>query len=368
MNKLIIVVLLFGLPSFVTFAFDINPFKKYDGSRQLELKGESGAGIVASIIINPVHEELTVKTVFLLKEKKLPGYQFVNDEMMKRVIDGVRWNDDPLHLLPDYPKEWLVNFEHASDIATRINPNFDLFYRSHHSDLQFLHAMADSDTEPAIATQTGVLSWIEFSYKVSTGVIPINTRFSNLKKYLSSKAAINFKHHFNQNGRRKNWTPAYLFALKCYREVSPPDSFGKLDCSATPWLSKKEDIQNIALGSMLHVIQDSFSDSHVTRNPQYDGKYSLIHGRSIIETFNAYKKQSINLHRGADGYPKDFEELPSTKGYNLEEVSARLISTVLTDRHHLNNKNQCPVVIRDLKNGIFKLLDKNAVAGSGKYR
>ncbi|MEQ1557743.1 MAG: hypothetical protein ABL933_02225 [Methyloglobulus sp.] len=366
--KKLIIVLVFGLPSFVTFAFDINPFKKYDGSRQLEPNSEYGAGIVASIIINPVHEELTVKTIFLVKEKKLPGYKFITKSMIDKVIRGVRWNDDPLHLLPEHPYEWLVNFEHASDIATRINPNFDLLYRSHHSDLQFLHAMADSDSETALTTQEAVLSWIEFSYKVSTGVIPINTRFSNLERYVTPNAALNFKKHFNQNGRRKNWTPAYLFGLKCNREVSPPDSYGKLDCSETPWLPKKEDIQNIALGSMLHVIQDSFSDSHVTRNPQYDGKYSLIHGRSGIETFNAYKKQSINLHRGADDYPNDFDKPPTNEGFNLEEVSSRLISTVLTDRHLLNKRNQCPVVIRDLTKGIFKLLDSNAVAGSGKYK
>ncbi len=159
--------------------------------------------------------------------------------MIYKVIYGVRWNDDPLHLLPNHPYEWLMNFEHASDIAKRITPNFDLFYRSHHSDLQFLHAMADSETESALTTKNAVLAWMEFAYKVTTGVIPINTRFSKLGRYLTSGTAAIFKKHFNHNGRRKNWAPAYLFAFKCNWEVSLSDYFGKLDCSVTPWLSKK---------------------------------------------------------------------------------------------------------------------------------
>ncbi len=66
--------LFFGFFSTAILAFDINPFKKYDGSHQLQLNSEHSGCNVASVIINPVHEELTVKTFFLVKEKKLPGY------------------------------------------------------------------------------------------------------------------------------------------------------------------------------------------------------------------------------------------------------------------------------------------------------
>lgn len=357
------------IPSGTVLAFDINPFKEYQGGTELVQTFEQPAAeIVVSSIINPVHEELTIKSLFLVRDRHMPGFDLIDDDLIKKVIRGVRWNDDPLNFLPDNPRQWLLNFEHASKIADRINENFDLFYRSHHADLQFLHAMASNEEESAQFTRDAIMSWIEFTYKVSSGYIPIHTPFRQLQKFLTPKSNALFKKYFTQQGRRLNWTPAYLFSLKCNREVTLPSTFYELDCSQTNWLVDKKDIQNIALGSLLHVIQDSFSDSHVTRNPDYDGNYSLIHGRSAIQTFNTYKKQSIRLHRGADSYPHDMDKPPMQNGFNLEEVSAEIISYVLSDRVWPKHKNRHAMVSTKLKEGIFHLLDPNAVAGSGKYK
>lgn len=360
--------LFFLVLSSPSFGFDINPYKKYDGSRELVAGSEKLNALLTSIIIHPVHEELTVKTLYYLRDAKLPGLQLIEEKLIESAIRGVRWNDDPLHLLPDYPKDWLLNFEHASDLAPRLTNNFDLFYRSHHHDLQFLHAMAASDNEPARETQTKVLAWVEFTYKVATGYLPIHTHFRNLSGFLTPQSSRIFRKYFTQNGRRLNWTPAYLFALKCRRPVSPPDQYAGLDCSQTDWHPEKNHIQNVALGSLLHLLQDSFSDSHVTRRPQYDGQYSLIHGRSAIDTFNAYAKQSINLHRGADAYPKDFDTSFSQEGYNLEKISAEVVSNLLVDRNRSRRHNRWHLVITGLKNGLFKLNYKQAIAGSGKYK
>ncbi|SFD97169.1 hypothetical protein SAMN05428977_10048 [Nitrosomonas sp. Nm166] len=356
-------------PTSIVLAFDINPFKEYNGGAELVHTFEQPAAeILVSSIINPVHEELTIKTLFFVRDTRMPGYELIDDNLIRKVIRGVRWNDDPLNFLPDNPRQWLLNFEHASKITDRINENFDLFYRSHHADLQFLHAMASSEDESAQFTRAAIMSWIEFTYKVASGYIPVHTPFKQLHNYLSPKTSLVFKNFFTQNGRRLNWTPAYLFSLKCTREVVLPSTFEALDCSQTTWLPNKQDIQNIALGSLLHVIQDSFSDSHVTRNPDYDGNYSLIHGRSAIQTFNTYKKQSIRLHRGADSYPQDMDQPPMQSGFNLEEVSAEVISYVLSDRTRPRNKNRQALVNSKLRKGIFHLLDPNATAGSGKYK
>ena len=124
-------------------AFDINPFKEYNGGTELVQTFEQPAlEMMVSSIINPVHEELTVKTLFLVRDSRMPGAGSIDDALIKKVIRGVRWNDDPLHFLPENPRQWLMNFERASQMTDRINENFDLFYRSHHADLQFQHAMA----------------------------------------------------------------------------------------------------------------------------------------------------------------------------------------------------------------------------------
>lgn len=358
------------LGSIEAYAFDINPFKKYDGSHELVLDDDNtkkAAGIVASLIIHPIHEELTVRSFKLVQERQMPGYQRVNDFVIEKTIRGVRWNDDPLTLLPDHPSVWFDNFKNASENSDRITDHYDLFYRSHHHDLQFLHAMASSDEEKARDTQKAVMMWSEFSYKVATGFIPVHTRFSKMYQFLSPEATHTFKKYFTNDGLRKNWTPAYLFSLKCVRQKVGQNLFTPLDCSETDWMAAKENVQNIALGSLLHVIQDSFSDSHVSRNPEYEGEYSLIHGRSAINTFNAYTKQSFNLHRGADGYPKDYEGPMSERDLNLEEVCAQIISNVLSDRGKSRKKMLWSKTAGYLKNGVFRIINPNALAGAGKY-
>ncbi|WP_295624827.1 hypothetical protein [uncultured Nitrosomonas sp.] len=366
----IVLILMFLLGGMPVYAFDINPFKKYDGSHELILNDENtekAAGSVASLIIHPVHEELTVRSFNLVKERQMPAFERINDELVEKVIRGVRWNDDPLNLLPDHPMVWFDNFKNASENSDRITDRYDLFYRSHHYDLQFLHAMASSDEEKAGDTQKAVMMWSEFSYKVANGFIPIHTRFSKMHQFLSAEATRTFNKYFINDRLRRNWTPAYLFSLKCIRQKVGENLFTPLDCSETDWRPAKENVQNIALGTLLHVIQDSFSDSHVSRNPEYNGEYSLIHGRSAINTFNAYTKQSFNLHRGADGYPKDYEEAMSEHDLNLEEVCAQIISNVLSDRNQLRKKMQWHKTENFLKNGVFHITNPNALAGAGKY-
>ena len=66
-NRLIFISLLFFLPA-IDFAFDINPFKEYNGGTELvQTFEQTAAGIVVSSIINPVHEELTIKTLFFVR-------------------------------------------------------------------------------------------------------------------------------------------------------------------------------------------------------------------------------------------------------------------------------------------------------------
>ncbi|GKS69522.1 hypothetical protein W03_15260 [Nitrosomonas sp. PY1] len=368
--RIIILTLISLLGGSQAYAFDINPFKKYDGSHELVLNDENtqkAAGVVASIIIHPVHEELTVRSFNLVKERRMPGFERINDELIETVIRGVRWNDDPLNLLPDHPIAWFDNFKNASENSDRITSHYDLFYRSHHHDLQFLHAMASSDQEKAGDTLKAVMMWSEFSYKVASGFIPIHTHLDKMHQFLSPEAARSFKKHFTHDGLRKKWTPAYLFSLKCIREKVGSNLFTPLDCSETDWRPMKKNVQNIALGSLLHVIQDSFSDSHVSRNPEYEGEYSLIHGRSKINNFNAYTKQSFNLHRGADGYPRDFEAAMSEQDLNLEEACAQVISNVLLDRNKSKKGTHWRKTANYLENGVFRIINPNALAGAGKY-
>ena len=125
-NRLIFLCLLMSSTSIV-LAFDINPFKEYNGGIELVPTFEQPAAeLLVSSIINPVHEEMTIKTLFFVRDTRMPGYELINDDLIKKVIRGVRWNDDPLNFLPENPHQWLLNFDHATRITDRINKSFDL--------------------------------------------------------------------------------------------------------------------------------------------------------------------------------------------------------------------------------------------------
>lgn len=87
-------------------------------------------------------------------------------------------------------------------------------------------------------------------------------------------------------------------------------------------------------------------------------------GALPVQTFNAYAKQSINLHRGADAYPEDLDKPPSLNGFNLEQVSAEVVSKLLVDRNSPRQQNRWRKVLTHLKKGVLAVNNKNAVAGA----
>lgn len=83
-------------------------------------------------------------------------------------------------------------------------------------------------------------------------------------------------------------------------------------------------IPDVALGSMLHVVQDSFSDAHAER--AYDVSAPCPQGR-IVE-FHSYSHQDPGRHGGADTRSAWRTNADFTASANPVEVSARLMAFV----------------------------------------
>lgn len=189
----------------------------------------------------PVHEVITRDafqidgTVLRGKSEKYP------------LLLGVQWNDDPENLLRG-------NYADITRFVSRLKgmgSKSSLTHRSHYGDLSFLHAMrpvsngkVSSDEE----THNQLMLWIENSYKVAIGEIPINT----------TRKETFFDTHFgnigcganNKESKIKDCKVVDVFDLK-RRYRSLPDG--------------EKAIQYIAAGSIAHIIQDSYSASHVKR-------------------------------------------------------------------------------------------------------
>jgi hypothetical protein len=155
--------------------------------------------------------------------------------------------------------------------------------RSHFGDMQFLHAMAARTGEPAEETLRGILRWSEFAWRVARGEIAPKVKVSTLGAARSPLDA--------QTGA---WIGA-LFGGASKKSWTVQDLFG-----AAP-----EKVKDMAFGSLLHLVQDSYSAAHVrraTQRIQPNGCLSYDAGDAILH-FHTYAGQDAEKHGVCDDAP-----------------------------------------------------------------
>ncbi|TWT23659.1 hypothetical protein FQY83_03295 [Luteimonas marina] len=253
------------------------------------------------------------------------------------LVRGVWWNDDPNQLLfaVRQGKFWAW-MRDARRIATTnhnwkgkpaaIDGTYYMAYRSHYGDLQFLHAMASRNGEPARDTQQSILLWAEFAYAVATGRVDLETKMdrvppSDLQPYFR-----------NQGG----WTVNYLFAPR-YR------------------LKSASHIRSMAAGSLLHMVQDSYSAAHADR--AFEASDRCPTG-SVLE-FHSYTHQRPDLHQAVDRRTA-WQARTFTTAQDPVNVSATLLAYI-AQRADWN-------VVRDYLQGTVFCIDEGArEAGPGGF-
>lgn len=270
---------------------------------------------------DPVHERITLAAVYQVKKDiGLDDANFTigKDFRLSEFLRGVFWNDDPEVLFFDQdPKSdqnfssgtlWADHFEQGS--LSNANDKTNLTARSHFWDFQFLHSMATEAREPAATTRQRILMWAEFVYKVaigehvdgsnsmSTPESVANTLLSSVKIPASSTSG--------QSTVARYFSPLTV----------PADdvTIRFLLTRGDPYVSL--DIGKRALGSLLHLIEDSYARGHVQRvllnatdlvsqtassmtfKPNTYGQWG-----NVI-TFHSYRGQSDD-HKAFDDYDKD---------------------------------------------------------------
>lgn len=209
------------------------------------------------------------------------------------IIAGVRWNDDPVFMPTAQDAQirgcderytigfitqtqcWINTFEKAED-KSALDPlafmgKGNYLERSHFGDLQFLHAMASAEGDSPNKTKQEVMMWAEFAWGVADGTYSLNTYLKDIKIEGWSK-------HF-ENGQ----TVQDLFTV------------------GRPWL--RSNVHEVALGSLLHLVEDSFAGGHVQRREEIRGDTCLdgttpTLGR--IEEFHSYANQDHSKHKRDD--------------------------------------------------------------------
>ena len=268
----------------------------YSASR-LQRAINAGAFHGVAMVGHPVHEDITRRALQCAADGPLtPGCEFD----IRYQEAGVRWNDDPaFKFLPgrgEYvgckagqtvrlvtqPLCWVRVFRHGENAAGRgvllTGRNGNLLVRSHFGDLQFLHAMAIADGEPAEQTRRNVLAWAEFAWRTAIR----ETRFDS-QRVVARLPIDGFAERFRFN---QDWRIQDLFTLG--------DDTARRD----------DRLQRVAFGSLLHVVQDSFAAGHAQRAAPVPG--TTCGGRAdwpapgpIVE-FHSYPHQDARKHGRAD--------------------------------------------------------------------
>lgn len=260
----------------------------------------------------PVHEEITARIYDC--DNYCDDVEVAADSAGAYVIAGVRWNDDPpFRMLPGeaqhthckteetirfttQPVCWYELFSAAKKLAANgqvpsAGNHAPLLQRSHFGDLQFLHSMASQDGETAAETQRRVLIWMEFTWRVADGEYGLDTKLADVK-------VEGFNEFFGSSG----WTVQDLFT------------------SGNQTLRRR--IKDVAFGSFLHTIEDSFAEGHVQREEASPGSCStalqLPSPPRVIE-FHSYSHQDEKRHKEKDARPAFIEQL--AKPVNVINVS-----------------------------------------------
>lgn len=292
-----------------TAAFQVLP-KVSDVDRKLtsvssnsmiDTVGQWMFGSALPLLKNPVHEAITLAALGCTApaglERDCVTPQAVAENRI--VLYGVRWPDDPPFRLnasspprvancdvkvtlrsTAQPKCWYGLFRDAGTQAARsfqknpgvpaFGPGDYLLYRSHYGDLQFMHSMGTYDGETAGATSARMKMWARFLWGVATRQTP---------------------------------TDRYI------RELGMPEIAGYFpgdqtvtNLLATGIVEVRKDLNQVAIGALLHMLQDSFSQAHAEREDESGGTCAGAPRPGRIMRFYSYARQDSALHDHQDTF------------------------------------------------------------------
>jgi len=298
----------------------------------------------------PVHEQITQLARACQEEKKgttngplscpadLTPSRHQGGNKHDALIRGIWWNDDPNQLLFALRQTkfiaWMNDAERIAKCGVNwrgrqasIGPSYYMTYRSHYGDLQFIHAMASRDGEPAAETRQNIMAWAEFAYAVAIGQLDPEAK-------LPEVVPLHVRGFFQE---QSGWTINYLFA-PMYR------------------LSAADYTRKMAAGSLLHMIQDSYAAGHAKR--EFGPSAQCKTGRVV--QFHSYTNQDPDSHAEHDRL-EAWRIREFTPVQNPVNVSATLLSFI-------ERKADWQEVKEYLQGTVFCIDDSAEDASAGEFK
>jgi len=291
------------------YAFQVLP-KISDVDRKLTSLSANGdwlgqwfVGGVLPMLKSPVHEAITLAALECEAGAGNEPACVTADAVRKyrTLLYGVRWPDDPPFLLSAstpprnikcdvrvtlrstaQPQCWKGLFDDAGKRAAVFSnqapgkppfgPGDYLLYRSHYGDLQFMHSMGAYDGEPGRVTRERMKMWARFLWGVAVKELPTD-------RYLRELGVSDLGTYF-------------------------PGDMTATNLLATGIVEVRKELEQVALGALLHMVQDSYSQAHAERAPEPGG---VCPGTEVgrpgkVLRYYSYARQRGELHDSEDTF------------------------------------------------------------------
>lgn len=242
----------------------------------------------------PIHETITRQAFGRLCESATIGgicqpkgeklaMQGVCGSASRGICRGIFWNDDPQSYIfepnkeDEYRANWYGKFtkDNYDELAKKYRKNPDalqigsgwqLIARTHWGDLAFLHSMRAKSYEPPGETKKKVLIWARFALMVWSGEIGPNTPLANVSlegfELLGRDTGNNWNGCESPHSKDKaacslNKSLTGLAVSKALKDITVQElfCFPSIQC----------DYKGRAFGTLLHMVQDSYSPAHTDR-------------------------------------------------------------------------------------------------------
>tara|TARA_R110001599_G_scaffold350254_2_gene580035 strand:+ start:18998 stop:20260 length:1263 start_codon:yes stop_codon:yes gene_type:complete len=268
------------------------------------------------------------------------------------LVNHVRWSDDPTRML--ISKKTSVKFgallgadkvkaEKLGIVACskRANEgefnllNHGMLCNSHYGKLQFLHSMAEKRGEEHKDTYSKIVQWSQWSLEMlKSEEVKSEDRHGRNQNYCdywesspdkelaqamtpnlirSAELCDDTRWFFGFFGHPE-WLLSTIFNFTCDGSLSSKE--------CTIFKNNNDHTQKAALGSILHMIQDSYSSSHANRgNELSDPQVNC----SEIQSFYSYGLQNHDSHTVSDKWPTFSDECHSIETMDPVTASAQAI-------------------------------------------
>lgn len=304
-------------------------------SAQTSASEIGSGGSVGEARAHNIHETMTSLAIECVERSKSAPINCsdLHDQIDARIVQdrpedtqslsyATRWPDDPQRVLDQTSTQirfglpLLQGCETALNRGKTINRT-GLLCASHYGQLQFMHAMMSPKAADSFEDQRAlILAWAEFAFRVSTDAEFANQDYCSTVSSLENtdlKAALAFDNADQSDSfcseRRhsvyfwrtyKPWKVSTLFAFSCEEPINLNTCGVVSDVIA----------QQAAAGAILHLIQDSYSQSHTSRSVDGTvlpptGPFNARIVCAPARAFYVYQEQTgvEDRHKPADASP-----------------------------------------------------------------